>query len=193
MPQLTINRSRLNIGLGNLREKIRPKPLLKIAAELMRGSINKTFAEQGHPANSWAPLAPSTQKRRRNSSRRGTKILIDTGRLRNGITYEIGERSLRIGPSRDIPYGEVHQRGFRGTVQVRSHNRAVKPKRKKGVKLGGSAFRSAGGKGVGFVRAHSRKMNIPARPYLVIRNEDPARIRSGFQQYIEQQIRKEGL
>jgi len=90
-----------------------------------------------------------------NIRRRG---LIDKGRLINSIRYELynqgGKAGVKVG-SFGVPYAAVHEFGFSGSVNIRSYQRTmttvfgrlVDPRK---VTIG----------------AHSRKMRIPARPYL---------------------------
>jgi len=75
--------------------------------------------------------------------------LIDTGRLLNSLRYEFyrpenkDSLGVRIG-SFGVPYAAVWEFGFHGTVAVRGHTR-----------MGNN------------VRAHSRKMSVPKKPYLL--------------------------
>jgi phage gpG-like protein len=178
-------------ALEKTRERVPVEALLRVAAGVMRSSVNKTFDEQGSPANSWKPLSPSTIKGRRNKNKSSIKLLQDTGRMKRSVNFEISENTLRIGPGKDVPYGMAHQRGFSGRVSISSYNRKIVIKRKKGVKFSGSQLIS--GKGTGFVKAHTRKMNIPARPYCVLRPEDPQRMKQAIEIFIQQQLKKEGL
>jgi phage gpG-like protein len=77
---------------------------------------------------------------------RDPKNLVDTGALLNSIKYKVYERGsitgVKVG-SYSIPYAAVHEFGFKGSVNVASHRR-----------------------GVSNVSAHTRMMNIRARPYL---------------------------
>lgn len=78
--------------------------------------------------------------------------LIDTGRLFNSIRHELSQRgntiSMDVG-SFGVPYAAVHEFGFNKTVGIRGHTR---------TNAQGTAFA---------VRGHTRRMNIPKRPYLV--------------------------
>lgn len=77
--------------------------------------------------------------------------LLDTGRLFNSIRYEMeqdGPRARLIVGSFNVPYAAVHEFGHRGTHTVRAYTRSS---------FNGTVFE---------VRSHSRRVNIPARPYL---------------------------
>lgn len=84
--------------------------------------------------------------------------LIDTGRLLNSIRHEFFKEGavegVRIG-SFNVPYAAVHEFGYRGIQQVPGHARTItqafgRPIDPRRIDVG----------------AHSRRMNIRARPYL---------------------------
>jgi phage virion morphogenesis protein len=156
-----VNDAQLKLKLKNLLRRIGPEPLLRVAANVMRGSTEETFRDEGSPAGSWPPLAMGTLQRRYGKMRpsvrarlvAGHKLLMGRGNLKNSINYEISGHTLRIGTG--IIYGRIHQ-------------------------LGGLAG-----------RGHAAR--IPARPYLVIRPEDPERIASAMNKCIDDAIRREGM
>ncbi len=80
-----------------------------------------------------------------------------TGRLRNSITHEVrilGNTVIgRIGTN--VVYGRYWELGFSGTVSVKAHTRTIR-----------QAFgRSIAATSVN-VRAHTRDVNVQARPFL---------------------------
>lgn len=104
---LSINDKQLDITLRNMSLRLAPGPMLNIAGQVMRSSIEKTFREQGSPAGSWAPLAASTIQRGRGGA--GRKILIRSARLKNSMTYQIKGNQLTIGTN--LVYARVQQEG----------------------------------------------------------------------------------
>lgn len=73
------------------------------------------------------------------------KILIETGRLRDSMTYWIPRlRVLEVGTN--VVYAAARQFGVSQDVTVPAHRRQV--------------------------RAHTRRMRLPARPFVVIQRED---------------------
>ncbi len=104
---VVINDQQLDITLSNLAQRLAPGPMLNIAGQVMRSSIEKTFREQGAPAGSWAPLAASTIQRGRGGA--GRKILIQSGRLKNSITYQVSGNQLTIGTN--LVYARIQQEG----------------------------------------------------------------------------------
>src|SRR3954471_7590128 len=93
--KITVNDQALQISLKNFSARIQPPPLLKIAGEVMPGSIERTFREQGSPAGSWAPLAAATLTRGKGGV--GRKIFIQRGMLKNSMTYQVSGNVLTIG------------------------------------------------------------------------------------------------
>lgn len=111
-----------------------------------------------------------------------------TGRLRNSISHdvELTEKGVvgRIGTN--VVYGAYHEFGFKGTVQVRAHQRHIEDAnwttaggRRRQVKtdLAGNVIQikresiaSAMRRGVSLVtqqvRAHSRRLDYAGRPYV---------------------------
>jgi phage virion morphogenesis protein len=101
-------------------------PVFRQIGEIVTRSVRENFREGGRPQK-WTPLAIETLMgkaggmraaytkkggRLRNSARKrilGNKILIDTGRLINSITYVVGPRDVEIGTN--VEYAAVHQFG----------------------------------------------------------------------------------
>jgi phage gpG-like protein len=197
----------VQIGLGDLRAAVTDYPaLLRIAGNLMRGSVAHTFRDEGSPAGSWPRLALSTLKKKGYTA--GHKLLIMSGRLFGSITYLVTGNTLTVGTN--VVYAGVHQFGSadrsggsigaqakiagRG-VKVSAHDALrVVPFRKYGKdqRLGSDGkTRSVRVRAQGpdaatryGVKAHTRHQNIPARPFLVFRPEDPQNIASGMEAYL---------
>jgi phage gpG-like protein len=190
------------LGLGELRASVSDRSaMLNIIGVLMQASVARTFREEGSPAGSWPALALSTLKNKKYKS--GHKLLILSGRLFSSITYVVTGDTLEIGTN--VVYARVQQSGSADRMGASSGPQAKIAGR--GVKVGAHSFdhvyrASSGdrfGKGpkggrrklVSGVRArhvevkeHSRHQNIPPRPFLVIRPEDPARFVSGIEAYL---------
>lgn len=116
--------TRLSQRLSSLR-----KPLTAVGQTLVTES-DLCFREQRDPwGNPWTALKASTIRQRRGKSRH--KILRDTGRLQNSVSYQVDQESVTVGT--DVEYAAIHQFG-------------------------------------GNIRQKRRTINIPARPYLPIRN-----------------------
>jgi phage gpG-like protein len=203
-----VDEGTVRIGLGELRAAVTDvRPLLNVAGELMRASIARTFRDEGSPAGSWPKLALSTLRKKGYTT--GHKLLIMTGRLFGSISYDTSEgNTLTIGTN--LVYARVHQFGsadYRGgftgpltaeqhaaheaeRVDVGAHESTRMAKQRYGttlrqdkkgrtmkvrVKIAGPLHQTTHQ-----VSAHTRHQNIPPRPYLVFRPEDPGRIAEGI-------------
>lgn len=128
----------------------------KQVALLVKASVQQNFAAGGRPTP-WPGL-----------THRQGQPLRDTGRLMASVTTNALTREthtatnhvLEIGTN--LVYANVHQFGFSGVVQVKEHQRKGRP-----------------------VKAHQRKMKIPARPFLLLQEEDKADIVQVFQDYLK--------
>lgn len=172
-------------------------------------SVRRTFRDQGVPAGSWMPLAPSTIRSNPKIYSRGHKLLIRSGRLLNSIHTEAQPGRVVIGTN--LVYAAVHQHGSRdrsfgiGPRTLGQENATVKVKgmsyQRLSAELGVGHMPHAGKRKIQGprnakqvnVRAYSRHQNIPPRPYLVFRPEDPARIRGLVVRYVNQAKNAAGL
>lgn len=77
----------------------------------MNRSIDQNFKQEGRPGK-WQSLSESTLMRRRHGKKKslGTKILQDTGMLKNSIDTTMQGNEILIGPS--VRYGRFHQLGI---------------------------------------------------------------------------------
>jgi phage gpG-like protein len=178
---ITVNDKSLQISLKNFSARIQPQPLLKIAGEVMRGSIERTFREQGSPAGSWAPLAASTLKRGKGGA--GRKILIQSVRLKNSNTYQVSGNVLTIGTN--LVYAQIQQEG--GFAGRRAPSNTGFRREITQEARGFHGPRNQHGY-LGF-----RRPFIPARPYLVFRPEDPQRMKDAMERYAAAVAAEEGL
>ena len=191
---IRVDSDRVTIALGRYRMSLEQN------AELMQQigmaqlvSVRRTFRDQGSPAGSWMPLAPSTIKRNPKLYGPGHKMLILSGRLLNSIRlYQTQPSEIILGTN--LSYAAVHQYGSRDRSFGVGPRTAKQEASKVNVREA-SYYRVAPELGTGklknrkrriqgprnarqvIVAGHSRHQNIPARPYLVFRPEDPERIR----------------
>jgi phage gpG-like protein len=138
-------------------------------------SIQQTFAAGGRPAR-WKPWALSTAaneagrlyttsgrvtaSRGRTARARTGKVLYDTGRLANSVTARTsGPRTLVVGTN--VVYARIHHLG--GTVQIP----AITLPRGRAMRW----FRP-GGQPVFARGTAAHRVRIPARPWLVLQDED---------------------
>ncbi len=204
---VTVNRDQVLLSLGQLSSTVADREgALRVVGSLMQASVMRTFREEGSPAGSWPGLAASTRKKKGYTA--GHKLLVLTGRLRNSITYWIENGQLTIGTN--VVYAAVQQYGSADRLGGSIGAQAKIPGRESRVSAYDSMraipFRRFGrdqrtgkdGKARSVrvreqgpanarkvhTQAHGRHQNIPARPFLVIRPEDPGRFVSGIEAYL---------
>ena len=138
--------------------------LMRFGVHMIR-SIEKNFQAGGRPT----PWPPSMR-----AIRKGGKTLIDTARLKNSIVAQvIGDRTLRVGTN--VAYAAAHQFGFSGTVTVPEHIRMVR-----------QAFgRRLPQPVAARVRQHSRRLRLPARPFVLVQDEDLVILRQMVEAHLE--------
>jgi phage gpG-like protein len=144
--------------IGGLEKTIRVKALKVLAVEA-EISVRKNFDVGGRPA--WLP----SKKSKRNKN---TKTLVISGALKNVSAISDAEGVKLVIDPRARAYAEIHQ--FGGVI-----NRAAgKVKLRKTAR--GNRFASSKHKRFKEVARKAYQINIPARPYLNIPQEDYPRI-----------------
>jgi len=142
-------------------------PVNKIIGSIVRTSVIRNFEKGGRPKK-WKKHSKATEARRG----KGAKILMVQGLgagLAGSIHVSAGRSSVTVGTNK--AHAGTHQFGAKkgsfGTVsaQIRAHLR-------KGIT----------------VKAHTRKMklpwgDIPARPFLMVQDEDWTEIRAALADY----------
>ncbi len=140
-------------------------PAMTECGLVLLGSVARNFKDGGRPVR-WKPSARAAA---------GGKTLIDTARLKNSMTMRAGRRHVAVGTN--VAYAAIHQFGGRinKTVAVRAHRRLL-------VQVFGHKVTVRRVR----VRAHSRKMDIkiPARPFLMVQDEDKRIMRRILGDYI---------
>lgn len=197
----------VRLGLGELGAAITDKgPLLRIVGELMRGSVARTFRDEGSPAGSWPRLALSTLKKKGYTS--GHKLLILSGRLFGSITYTATDDTLTVGtnvvyaavqqfgsadrrggsvgaqakiPGRDVSVGAYE---YLRVSQFKLYGRRTVTDKAGRARKVRTRYQGPSNAAKVHVGAHGRHQNIPARPFLVFRPEDPQRFATGLEAYL---------
>lgn len=99
----------LNAWLSKLRDfAIDLSPTMRAIGHALAESTRLRFRDGRDPSGApWAPLSPVTVARRRKGS---SAPLLDTGRLRNSITYALdGRNAVIVGTN--VIYGRMQQYG----------------------------------------------------------------------------------
>ncbi len=118
------------------------RPLGQQLITSTRRRADQHVSPEGLP---WRPLNPDYRL-----TKRGSKILRETGSMLGSLTREVEGSTLRVGTGRI--YAAIHQ-------------------------FGGAAGRS-------------RKVNIPARPWLGLSKEDLVMIREEFEEFAARAVRR---
>jgi len=151
------------------------KVLLNIAGEEIFTSIQENFEAGGRP--DWKDLTRNTKSLRETEGfHKGSyfKILVRSGGLKNSIFKKIKGNTLYIGTK--LKYARTHQEGAKkgsfGTVavKIKKHERIINGK-------------------VVHVRSHIRKQkspwgDIPARPFMMVQDEDWEIIMDTIKEYL---------
>jgi phage virion morphogenesis protein len=206
-----VDSSRATVALGKFRLSLEQNAELmqEIGASQLL-SVRRTFREQGSPAGSWMPLAPSTIRRNPKLYGAGHKLLILSGRLLNSISVK-QERPGEVIIGTNLVYAAVHQFGSRdrsfgagprtAAEEAATVNMPARSYYRMSAELGTGHLAHAGKRRIQGprnatrvnARAHTRHQNIPPRPYLVFRPEDPQRIAGIVQRYVAAAAQKAGL
>lgn len=123
--------------------------------------IDGNFRAQGWQGRSFLPWQ---------ATRRGSTILVKTGAGRRSIHGDTSPGEVRI--YSNSPYMRYHNRGFKGTVQVKGHTKL----NWEAYKTGTGRYNTKSGKerkktlhrivGTTDVQAHQRQMNLAKRQFM---------------------------
>ena len=203
---IQVDSREVQLGLGRFGLSLsRTDTLMRNIGLLMLVSIRRTFRESGSPAGSWPALAASTMRNKR-LYKSGHKLLILSGRLLNSITSRVSPGMVEIGTnlkyaavqhfgSKDHAAGPRTEAQSKATVDVKAHERFQLGRSLGKGKLGGHSWRVKGPRVATLVKviASKRHQNIPPRPYVVFRPEDPGRIRTLTGRFIGESKKSAGL
>lgn len=123
------------------------------------------FEEKGWNNVAWEPA--------KNPPKRGS-LMLRSGNLVNSIQpAEVTPQRvvIKAGDNLKVTYAQVHNEGFEGDVNVKSHTRKIRGERKE-------------------IRPHIRHMRIPRRQYMGVTKELEDRIVSDIEGLIESKFNK---
>ena len=156
------NLSRLSGRMRNL------SPVMRQIGEIVRTSVERNFAGTGRPAK-W----PESLR----VKRKGGQTLSDTGRLRRSFTVRADNSSVAVGTN--VIYAAIHQFGGKlpsrtGVLAFNNNGRFMS--------RGDASRRASGAIRIAFARYSGS--TIPARPFLMVQNEDWTEINSVLNRYL---------
>lgn len=131
-------------------------PVMRTIGEVVRSSVERNFAASGRPK--WKPS--------KRVIREGGQTLSDSGILRRSFTVAAGRDKVSVGTN--VIYAAIHQFGGK----TRPHD--IRPKNKKALRTPFGLFRKV---------KHQGSI-IPARPFLMVQNEDWTEIKHAINDYI---------
>lgn len=191
------NIDKLGMDIRSFRE-----PLKRVVQRVMAPSFRKNFDEGGRP-ESWEPLSEATLAIRDREGF-GTAPLIKTGLLRKTIqqlniwTITTETATIRSLPEK-IAYGNIHQGGYEGAGTGRKMSGYMK-------QAGGDAREAQklldddlimamrGGAGaIKRLRGPRHANAIPARPYVLIQDDDYDAIEEIFVEWLQERMLRSGF
>lgn len=125
---IVVDSTEVRAKLRSLVERMgNPAPALRVVGIQMVRGIQRNFDSQTAPdGTAWRSLAPSTLAGRRNRSEPGTRILIDSGRLRGSMTSKV-ESPTRVVAGTKVVYSAIQHfggtagRGHRSLIPARPY------------------------------------------------------------------------
>lgn len=144
-------------------------PGLEIVGSTVVSSVRKNFETGGRPEKWPESLAARIE---------GRKTLVKqgfAGGLLGSINYRVEGRQVTVGTNKI--HAAVHQFGVDMQVKIPAHSRRLKSRN---LRAHGRIVAS----GVGFWKAHGRHMLLPARPFLVVQDEDWTEIGAALARHI---------
>ena len=155
---VTIDDREVSRMLAQLKARLgKTKPLMTVIGETIRTSVERNFAAGGRPG--WEP---STRVRQY-----GGQTLSDTGRLRRSFTVASGNGWSAVGTN--VSYAAIHQLGGKTKPHI------IKPKKKKALKTPYGIFKQVKHPG----------SEIPARPFLMVQEEDWEEIKATIADFLK--------
>ncbi|MBB4955565.1 phage virion morphogenesis protein [Agrobacterium vitis] len=146
----------LAVVMGNTR------PVMAAIGTELVGSTHMRFVSQTDPdGNAWQALDPDYAATKRNS-----RILTESGRLRDSINARAGNDHVSVGTN--VIYAAIHQLG--GTIEPKAASHLF-------FKIGGE-------------RIVANSVTLPARPYLGISSDDETAIAEIVFSFVDRYIKR---
>ncbi|MCE5335252.1 MAG: phage virion morphogenesis protein [Desulfobacteraceae bacterium] len=181
--ELTVNDAEVRELFSRLASRCaNPRPALAEIGEIIVESVQRNFEQHRAPVGAaWKPLSATYAKWKEKKGRNVSDILILRRALMGSINRQADDDKVRVGTNR--VYARIHQFGGQISVGARSSTVYFRRDKRTGevgtkfVKKGKSNFAQA-------VEIGAHVINMPARPYLGVRDSDWPRIAAAVQKYI---------
>lgn len=157
---VTIDTVNLRASLDKLQGRMgNLQPLFEgIGRAVVDETVERFRDEEAPDGSKWQPS--------QRAANAGGKTLTHRGHLRDSMTHRAQAEGVEVGTNR--VYAAIHQFGFNGTQSVPAHSRRILQAFGKPLAKPRSVQ----------VKAHSRRMNLVARPFLGIGERERAAIES---------------
>jgi phage gpG-like protein len=132
-------------------------------SNLAANDFKENFKRQGYRSEGLGLNKWKKRAKVKNSRDATRAILVKSGRLRRGIQPSPQPGVARV--INKVPYANVHNEGSKETVKVKAHKRHQWKTVK--VKVNGKNKKLKQRTAVYKVKSHNRKMNLPARRFMV--------------------------
>lgn len=179
--EASIDHSDVMVKLSKLAAKgTNLRPVMKAFGDhLIKETVTRFEQESDPEGKSWEVLSDFTL-----ASKKNTQILSESTDLRNSFSRKAAKYSVKMGSDR--LYAAVHQFGLKKELKIKSHavkaqTRKAKGRNKRGIQSG-VAFHKAHTR-----KAHARKVNIPARPFLGFTDHDRVELAETVKEYLLQE------
>jgi len=166
-----INKKLRDLGSGNF------AGLYARIGEVVKQQVDQRFDKQVDPSG--APWAPRKELGGLSSSGKANRILQKTNRLRLSIQYQAQSDAVLVGTN--VVYAPIHQ--FGGVVNV-----AITPKMRKYFWAKYYENQNPKYKYMALTKKTSFRIQIPARAFLGINDQDKKEINQVIEDYIRERI-----
>jgi phage gpG-like protein len=167
---------KLGLDIRSFRE-----PLKRSVQRVIIPSIQKNFDDEGRP-ESWEPYAESTIDIRERQGSPVGKLLDKTGALRTAMKrlniWTINDTAaILLDLPSNVSYGKIHQQGLSGAAKRAKGAGGAFNKRQRDIRKAiqeGKTLRTA--------------VEIPARPFVMIQDDDVFAIEAIFSEWLNERI-----
>ena len=197
--EISLNDTAVGQLLANLKAKIgNLKPVLDIIGEIVKSSVEENFQQGGRYSSAgswrggsakWQDLADSTKKARQRKGKWPGKILVvSAAGLASSITHRVIGDAVHVGTNK--VYAAIHQ--FGGLIDREAGQGTIRHR----VTRDGSLMRQEGFPNLAVFSSKKHKhvvksvsfgpyqIRIPARPFLVVQNEDFTEMQASILEWI---------
>mgnify|MGYP000007448031 FL=1 len=170
MIEIKVDTDQLERSLTQLSQRlVHRRPLMKKLAAVMHNAVDENFEAEGRPK--WLGI-----------KHRQGRVLRDSGALQNSISERSDDDTAIVGTN--LPYAAIHQ--FGGEIKRAARSQQAYFHQKKDGSVGNRFVKKSRSNFSQWVTIGSGVVNMPARPYLSLTNEDEAEIVDTVNRYLSE-------